>query len=95
VWTNARAGLLEEVERLELDPAPDAAELDRILDELDSLTLWHLLGGASKMLRQAAGERLAQESAPPPDALDVSFAELSERNRADWLERMPWHRSDS
>lgn len=94
VWTRAREGLLEEVERLQFEPDPDAEELRLVLDELDSLTLWHLLDGVSNELRQGAGERLATAIEPPAEALEAPFAETSEATRARWLERMPWYRSD-
>jgi hypothetical protein len=98
VWSASTPELLDAVEALDFAASAEPAAIERVVRhaDVDSLTLWHLLGARSPEVRAAAWKRLAELVPAPADvSLDQALALEHEgfaRVCAGWLERMPWYR---
>ncbi len=91
VYRDSSDELLARVERVEFAAEPALAEVQAVLAELTSLTLWHLLQARSLVVREQAYERLVEEAGAPAgiDRAKVLAGDRAEREV--WLADLAWY----
>lgn len=90
VYLDSSDELLARVERVEFADEPEVEEVERVLAELTSLTVWHLLQARSLVVRERAYERLLERSGAPAgiDRARVLAGDRAEREL--WLADLAW-----